>query len=637
MKANRINLIILFSLFSLIASAQKKTTNCPAFDGEANVWFFGEFAGLNFKDNPPEALTYNSTLQSLEGNACISDSLGNFVFALSGNIQMDMFNSQLERQSGFNGIGGNVSATQPAIIIPRPGQDYIYDLFLLNLPIDHPNFKNGLVHTIVDLSNPLKPVMSGRPDTLLTQVAEGITAVNHRNQEDVWVLVHEWESDNFLAYLIGAEGLLNRNNPVRSPAGSYRGGETNNAIGTLKFSPDGSKVAYTCYNFAKLELFDFNNTTGQLSLNSSTAGAYEAIYGCGFSANSTKLYISTTHLDIPDDFVSRIYQFDLDSGANWPDFPTEIAADSSKSFFCGMQLAVDGKIYVARSPNNSNYIGIIQNPGRPNENCNFNKINNYVGNGLRLGDKHSAYGLPNFNQSYFNRTAFRYESNCFSDNTKFHIINQTNVDSVRWDFGDGTFSIKTDPAHHFASPGNYQVKLHQFFDGSEYISTSEIIINPLPVVEVNGGADTILMFSGSTVRLEIAANFRHQEWSNGSTRHFIEVSNPGYYWVGASDGNCCFKNDTVFVKEIRIFIPNAFIPASSGADASFGVVDMDNAITEMTIIIYDRWGKQVKELKDKFDSWDGNGQMSGVYFYTIKASMVDGTNFQKNGNVTLLR
>jgi gliding motility-associated-like protein len=171
----------------------------------------------------------------------------------------------------------------------------------------------------------------------------------------------------------------------------------------------------------------------------------------------------------------------------------------------------------------------------------------------------------------------------------------------------------------------------------EFLSSSEVNINPLPLVEINGGADTVLVFIGSTIRLEISPDFLYQEWSDGTIGPSIEVSDPGYFWVEAFDENCCANSDTVFVKEIRIYIPNAFIPGSSGQDATFGVVDLDNAIIEMTMLIYDRWGQQVMEMKDKYDKWDGKGQPSGVYYYSLKASMVDGTIFTKNGNVTLLK
>jgi len=159
----RLFLYIGLLLFPIVAITQEKVTNCPSSSGEANVWFFGGYAGLNFNVNPPEVLTNNSTLQSLEGNACICDSSGNFLFALSGNQQIEVFNDQLDRQPGFAGIGGNVSAAQPAIIIPRPGQDYIYDAFLINLPINHPSFNNGLVHATIDASIPSGPKLEGSP------------------------------------------------------------------------------------------------------------------------------------------------------------------------------------------------------------------------------------------------------------------------------------------------------------------------------------------------------------------------------------------------------------------------------------------------------------------------------------------
>src|SRR5204862_3473421 len=90
--------------------------------------------------------------------------------------------------------------------------------------------------------------------------------MRHCNNLDVWVLSHEYDSNGFRAYLITAEGI--NLVPVISNAGTVELGATANAIGYMKISPDGNKLALAVRQIffsggpGYIELFDFNNNTG---------------------------------------------------------------------------------------------------------------------------------------------------------------------------------------------------------------------------------------------------------------------------------------------------------------------------------------------------------------------------------------
>ena len=64
-------LILLF--FALKSFSQK----------EANIWYFGENAGLDFNTTPPTALT-NGMLDTFEGCSSFSDADGNLLFYSDG-------------------------------------------------------------------------------------------------------------------------------------------------------------------------------------------------------------------------------------------------------------------------------------------------------------------------------------------------------------------------------------------------------------------------------------------------------------------------------------------------------------------------------------------------------------------------
>jgi gliding motility-associated-like protein len=92
-----------------------------------------------------------------------------------------------------------------------------------------------------------------------------------------------------------------------------------------------------------------------------------------------------------------------------------------------------------------------------------------------------------------------------------------------------------------------------------------------------------------------------------------------------------------------IEIPNVFTPNGDGTNDVF-FLHIAN-ISKVTITIYDRWGNLVYDLtseKGNNIEWDGKNQKgvpvaSGVYMYTLKATGKDGAEYEKQGNITLLR
>ena len=96
---------------------------------------------------------------------------------------------------------------------------------------------------------------------------------------------------------------------------------------------------------------------------------------------------------------------------------------------------------------------------------------------------------------------------------------------------------------------------------------------------------------------------------------------------------------TVFVCNQSLFVPNAFSPNNDGYNDVF--LAHGNNIQTFYMAIYDRWGNKVFESNNINDGWDGkyNGQPenTGTYVYYIKGTYDDGTDFEKKGNVALVR
>jgi len=118
-------------------------------------------------------------------------------------------------------------------------------------------------------------------------------------------------------------------------------------------------------------------------------------YGIEFSSDSKKVYCAS------DDFTKTIYQYDL---SNWDSISVStsqiLVGNSASTRLCGMQLAPDGKIYVAHNNWGAGgpYLGVINFPDSSGLIC------NYIDDGFFLNGKTCTFGLPGFIQSYFSNS-----------------------------------------------------------------------------------------------------------------------------------------------------------------------------------------------------------------------------------------
>ncbi|MEO1714699.1 MAG: gliding motility-associated C-terminal domain-containing protein, partial [Bacteroidota bacterium] len=88
-----------------------------------------------------------------------------------------------------------------------------------------------------------------------------------------------------------------------------------------------------------------------------------------------------------------------------------------------------------------------------------------------------------------------------------------------------------------------------------------------------------------------------------------------------------------------IFVPNAFTPNGDGLNDLLFV--RGNVITDFYFAVYNRWGEKVFETENQSIGWDGQfrGQQlpPDVFGYYLRAVCLDGQEFFKKGNVSILR
>ncbi|WP_165779281.1 DUF7948 domain-containing protein [Brumimicrobium salinarum] len=133
-----------------------------------------------------------------------------------------------------------------------------------------------------------------------------------------------------------------------------------------------------------------------------------------------------------------------------------------------------------------------------------------------------------------------------------------------------------------------------------------------------------------------------QPYSQETTTTIYESTD---FLVFVSDG-ICTKSASVSVKaypyvcdEPFIFVPNAFSPNGDGKN---DVLRLRSAVVADVIFrIYDRWGELVYETNTMHGGWDGTFRGKrldpDVYDYYLEGHCIDGQEFLKKGNITLIR
>ena len=145
-----------------------------------------------------------------------------------------------------------------------------------------------------------------------------------------------------------------------------------NAIGYMKSSPDGSKLAI-CHaqnfslpsdvnasqNTGSFWVYDFDNSTGIVS-NGIALLENTPSYGTDFSSDSKKLYVTSGN---------SVRQFDLDNTN------LQTTVFQGASFLAAIQLGPNNKIYVCNTANQS-ALDVIESPQEAGQACNYNVSGN---------------------------------------------------------------------------------------------------------------------------------------------------------------------------------------------------------------------------------------------------------------------
>lgn len=375
---------------------------CPILtigQGETSNWYFGNGAGITFNNDGSINSVTDGQLKTFEGCATISDSFGNLLFYTDGII---VYNQDHVVMENGNGLFGDPSSTQSALIVPKPGDFDLFYIFTVDTSVFENDPDRGLNYSIVDISlNDGRGAVVEKNVQLLADCSEKIAAiVKDCSDQSIWILTLASVGgvsptfNTFHAYEVNTTGVV-----FPSVKSTFDNLAIVDPRGYLKLTPDGTKLVSANASFG-LYIYDFDATTGIVSNEQQiTISANEkSPYGVEFSPNSQYLYVhGSNDIQAASGHSSSLLQYDLLA----PDISASEEILDNRSIYRGaLQLGANGKIYRTIANNyfeGTPFLGVIQDPDQKGVAA------NYEHNAIALNGKNATQGLPPFIQSFFNK------------------------------------------------------------------------------------------------------------------------------------------------------------------------------------------------------------------------------------------
>lgn len=179
--------------------------------------------------------------------------------------------------------------------------------------------------------------------------------------------------------------------------------------------------------------------------------------------------------------------------------------------------------------------------------------------------------------------------------------------------------------------------------GSAVVS---VLVNPLPTVYA--GVDTTInideyyvLHGTGNVEVGFLSPDGNPLVCNFCADVTVHPQDNTCYVLKGENSFGCVNFDTVCItvtKDWDVFIPNSFTP--NGDDVNDIFIPVGYGISEIHLIVFDRWGTQIFKSSGETIGWDGTnkGKMceQGVYVYQAQIVALSGAKTKRTGHVTLL-
>jgi hypothetical protein len=448
-----------------------------------------------------------------EGNSTMDDGNGNVILQSNGNTIWD---GNWNLLPNGDSIGRGLGASNGCLILTHPGNSNLFYVFTVDAgtSLNDDTLAVGLQYAIVDitLNGGIGAVVS-KNNVLADSVYEKMSCTRHCNGLDWWLVVHKWGTNAYHSFKITSNGIDTV--PVVSQAGAvlndnfagYSFSYTFRA-GSMRISPNGKRLGSTtggnpAGNGRNIQLFNFNNQTGivgpRVFLDSIGNGSRDSF--C-FSPDSKKLY-RPDNGDIGAFWGKDLVVYDLSSNDSTQIAASEIGLLSdtnTTSFFNGIQIGLDGKLYVRSGGNsNGNFITIVDNPNADSADIVMHLNQIPIGYSIT----HNFTQFPDCIFARKHQGVLRTRK-CSYGLDKETIILDTLINVVHeftWDFGDpasgvNNSSTERNPYHEFSAPGTYTITLTLHNACNQFTITYPFVYD---FVTVDAGSDQSLCAGDSSL------------------------------------------------------------------------------------------------------------------------------------------
>jgi len=241
---------------------------------------------------------------------------------------------------------------------------------------------------------------------------------------------------------------------------------------------------------------------------------------------------------------------------------------------------------------------------------------------------------------------------CVGESTQINITNLTNLDLI----------YEWAPAEGIESGGNTASPVLNITEDTEFtlrvtnletdcaVEVNIPIAAADPMVELFADPSSrIYLGSDADILAQTAADNPTYMWSTGETTPTITVEplETTTYTVTITDENGCQVIEMITIEVVTdcsssgVFLPNAFSPNGDGNNDVLFI--RTNSLEDVSLVIFDRWGRQVFETTSLDVGWNGQWQNNGdelppdAYGYYLTAICFTGEEYTEKGNVSILR
>lgn len=651
----RSKLLFFFAVFVTLSSTAQKINN---------NWVFGEHAGLNFNTDP--ASYFSPTAATTD-----SQPPPNFVSAISsrfGYLQFYTDGRRVWNRKHQYILPDNWrwpwdNYTMP-LICPYPDNDSLYYLFGVSPTGSH---AGELLYVTINMAadygnGAIVYPSSSYTDyyTVLQKASQPLLAgTGHCNGKDTWIVTYK--EGAFQAFLLTQSGV--NTDPVTSRFPSsilqplFDFGWSN-----LKFSANGERMVLPVLDDNTILVFDFNNATGVFSNpRKLRLPAEKNLEDTELSSDGSKLYFGVREKLDRGLEQHNIYQMDLAAGTpaqiektiyRVNDRADRAGCTPHDCFFIyrSLQLGPDGKIYASMREvsggDKDATLSVIDNVNKPAMDVIYRR------NAVEVG---SVYRFLNYN--YIRSGSFSLKENgiavkqksCKDQPVEFALL-ISNVDSVRWDFGDpgsGTrnFSIEKTPTHQYPQAGLYNVTAYVYTNCIVDTARKQVLLQDLPAVHLPADIKDTALCNGDRLQLNVAQpSAKDYVWENNIKTPQRLIEDTGLYSIYISNecsyGFKRFHVDFITCKCVS-YVPTAFTPNRDYLNDVFRP-SFQCPAKAYSFRVVNRWGGTVFQSDHPNAGWNGKSKdqeaPEGIYAWMLQYTDPN-TNqvITKKGTVALLR